>query len=275
MGPKAQGADLLGRFREVVSDPNNLRIKRVETAGFIFNDDKTNEQYVVMHNGLKVLLGKAAYYGQFASILGINRGVHEPQEEYAFEKVLDALEAYHRKSGEPVAPMLELGAYWSFYSMCFKTRFPNSQTYMVEPKQENLAAGRRNFSLNELEGEFLQGKIETGGFSVTEFLASRDINRLTMLHADIQGSEHILMEDIQPLLNAKAIAFLFISTHSQDHHSYCLDQLNAAHYQIVTQADFDNDTFCYDGLIVASAEHGFVEPFDIYSRGRGDRIEAF
>ena len=118
MERKAEDDDFLGRFREIVSDPNNLRIRRVENAGFIGNDENFSDPYVIMHNGLRVLIGNYAYYDNFSLILIINRGVHEPQEEYAFEQVLNAIET-------PL-PMIELGSYWGFYSLWYKSRFPES-----------------------------------------------------------------------------------------------------------------------------------------------------
>ena len=78
--------DILGRFREVISDPLNLLIHRVPLAGLV----EKNEVY--LHNGNIVPLdGAGAYYGQFIQLLVLNRGVHEPLEEYAFQELLKNL----------------------------------------------------------------------------------------------------------------------------------------------------------------------------------------
>jgi hypothetical protein len=97
---KAQADDLLGRFREVISDPLNLLIERVPMAGLVEQGE------VYLHNGNRVpLSGEGAYYGAFSQLLIVNRGVHEPLEEFVFQQLLKSL-------GEaPV--MLELGAYWA------------------------------------------------------------------------------------------------------------------------------------------------------------------
>ena len=64
MRNKAKGNDFIGRFREIVSDPLNLLIKRVPEAGFVSGKN------VFLHNGLKVsFAGKYAYYDKFSSIL--------------------------------------------------------------------------------------------------------------------------------------------------------------------------------------------------------------
>jgi len=100
MPPKASSDDLLGRFREIVSDPINLLIERVPDAGIVEGG------LVVLHNGNRVpFSGAGAYYEGFSDILVINRGVHEPLEEFVFQELLKAL---------PERPsMIELGAYWA------------------------------------------------------------------------------------------------------------------------------------------------------------------
>ena len=104
---KAEGSDFSGRFREIISDPLNLLIVRDPIAGSVIDG------YVTLHNGIKVACsGPQAYYGRFSEILSLNRGVHEPLEEYVFQEVLARL---------PIGPsMLELGAYWGHYSMWLK-----------------------------------------------------------------------------------------------------------------------------------------------------------
>ena len=68
------------RFREIIADPVNLLINRVPEAGFV-----DAEGMVVLHNGNRVPLhGPTSYYGNFSDILIINRGFHEPLEEYCF-----------------------------------------------------------------------------------------------------------------------------------------------------------------------------------------------
>jgi len=118
MSVKAAPTDFLGRFREIISDPLNLLIERHPLAGVV---DST---MVHLHNGHNVpLCGKHAYYNQFSHILVLNRGVHEPLEEYVFQEVLKVL---------PESPlMLELGAYWGHYSMWLKKAAPKSSVYLV------------------------------------------------------------------------------------------------------------------------------------------------
>lgn len=72
------------RYREIISDPINVLIRRVPEAGYV-----DGSGLVVLHNGNRVPLeGNFAYYEEFSDILLLNRGVHEPLEEFCFQQVL-------------------------------------------------------------------------------------------------------------------------------------------------------------------------------------------
>jgi len=129
------------RIDEVLSSPDNDFIPRSENAGKIKNGKQT------MHNGLKIHLG--SYYGpEYSQMLLLNKGVHEPQEERVFLEALKTI-----PSG---AVMIEMGAFWSFYSMWFNSKIQNGRNFMIEPDAFNMGHGKRNFKLNRLKGEFVQ-----------------------------------------------------------------------------------------------------------------------
>jgi len=71
------------------------------------------------------------------------KGVHEPQEEKVFDLVLKKL------PGEAV--MIELGAFWGFYSMCFCMENKKNKSYLVEPDAGALQSGLNNFKLNRVK----------------------------------------------------------------------------------------------------------------------------
>jgi hypothetical protein len=240
MFPKAQPSDFLGRFREVISDPLNLLIERVPLAGMIEAND------VYLHNGLRVpVAGEGAYYGPFSHLLVINRGVHEPLEEYVFQELLKTL---------PEAPtMLELGAYWGHYSMWLKKLKPRATVILVEPERDKLAAGVKNFSKNGFVGEFIQSSVARGHLEVDSFLRSRSLTHLNILHADIQGYEVEMVEGCQSSLSQQMIDYLFISTHSQEIHKGIVTKLNELEYSVEVSSDFDNDTTSFDGFVFASS----------------------
>ena len=239
---KAADWDFLGRFREVISDPINLLVERVPQSGII----EGNEVY--LHNGNRVpVSGAGAYYGPFSQLLVVNRGVHEPLEEYVFQEVLKRL---------PVSPnMIELGSYWAHYSMWLKKERPEATAIMIEPDPNNLAVGQSNFMLNGYHGEFIQAAVAKGKWELDSFLQSRSIPHVNILHVDIQGYEAELLDSGRTTLNNGLVDYLFVSTHSQLLHQHVVSALLSFGYRVEVSSDFDNDTTSCDGLVFASSQH--------------------
>ena len=240
--PKAADSDFLGRCREVISDPLNLLIERVPRAGIV----EGNEVY--LHNGNRVpISGAGAYYGAFSQLLVVNRGVHEPLEEYVFQEVLKDL---------PESPqMIELGAYWAHYSMWLKKARPKATTIMVEPDPSNLAAGRANFSRNGFDGEFIQAAVATGLWQLDRFVKSRSISHVDILHVDIQGYEAEFLAGARDTLSEAMVDYLFVSTHSQLLHQRIMSELVEFRYCLDVSSDYDNDTTASDGFVFALSPH--------------------
>jgi hypothetical protein len=238
--PKAQGDDFLGRFREVISDPLNLLIERVPMAGVI------EANHVYLHNGNRVpIVGDGAYYGSFSQLLAVNRGVHEPLEEYVFQQLLKSL------GGTPV--MLELGAYWGHYSMWLKKVRPASTVILVEPDAKHLATGVNNFKQNGLTGEFIQSLVGRDHLQLDAFRASRQLGRLDILHVDIQGHEVEMLEGCRRTLAERYVDYLCISTHTQAIHGHVVGEMTKFGYRVEVSSDFDNDTTSHDGFVFASS----------------------
>ena len=230
------------RFREVVSDPINLLIARVPEAGYIDTHGK-----VMLHNGNRVpIRGPGSYYGSYSDLLVINRGVHEPLEEYCFQEMLASL-----STARPV--MVELGSYWAHYSMWLKKAYPESICHMVEADTANLEAGRENFRSNGFEGQFHQGLVGRGGFQVDAFLRDQGIDHLDILHADIQGFEAEMLEGAAESLAAHRIERVFVSTHSDALHASVEATLRSHGYLVEVSSACDRHTTSYDGFILASA----------------------
>jgi hypothetical protein len=237
---KATGEDFIGRFREVISDPLNLLIERVPMAGIVEGNE------VFLHNGNRVpLSGDGAYYGAFSQILIINRGVHEPLEEYVFQEALKKLH------DTPV--MIELGAYWAHYSMWLKKSRPRAMQILVEPNPANLAAGKGNFRRNGFEGEFINAAVAKGQFEIDGFFAARNLGHLDILHVDIQGFEIQMLDAARTTLAGTKIDYLFISTHSQKLHGEVVRRLGEFGYRVEVSSDYDNDTTSFDGFVFASS----------------------
>ena len=196
------------RIDDVISCPDNDYIPRMADAGKLIDDQ------VVMHNGLRVV-GLGYYGAGILKMLIENRGVHEPQEERAFGEVLPYL-----ASG---STMLELGAYWAYYSLWFSKTVPDAKCFLVEPVAENLRSGEKNFEINGARGVFTQAfvggdeKTDREGrrfVAVDPFCERNGIKHLGILHADIQGREVDMLRGAKNVLEKKAGDWIFISTHS-------------------------------------------------------------
>jgi hypothetical protein len=237
---KALSSDIQGRHREILSDPVNLLIERDPMAGVVLGD------LVKLHTGILVpASGSESYYGQerLSEILTLNRGVHEPLEEFAFQEAVKVI------GSSPV--MLELGAYWGHYSMWLKKFRPNSDVYLVEPDPAHLRIGTDNFRRNELKGTFISAMVGKGHFEVDQFIKERGLDHLDILHADIEGAEVSMLEGCERSLGEAKITYCFIATHSQELHSQVSNKLQSAGFRIEASADFDKETTSWEGFVFA------------------------
>ncbi len=158
--------------------------------------------------------------------------------------------------------MLELGAYWAYYSLWFAKTVKDARCFLVEPASENLRSGERNFEINGARGVFTQAFVGSSDatdregrrfVAVDPFCERNGIDHLAILHADIQGGEVDMLAGAKMLLGRKAVDWVFISTHSNKLHYECVKILKSYGYLIVASADLD-ETYSTDGLIVAKAD---------------------
>jgi len=201
-------AEWTERIARTVACPDNARLPRVSDAGVIKNGTQ------VMHNGLRIYVG--SYYGYVMSRLLLeNKGVHEPQEELVFSKILPVV----KKGGT----MLELGSYWAFYSIWFGREVSGGRCICVEPVKQNLEMGEKNFLLNGLKGDFLQGYVGSSEstapdgvpvLTVDATCSRLGIETLAILHMDIQGAELDALKGATNMLSDNRIDYVFVSTHS-------------------------------------------------------------
>lgn len=232
-----------------LASADNARIPRVPGAGTISGGDARVQ---LMHNGLKV--GVDSYYGsEMTDMLTHNAGVHEPQEELVFQTALPHL--------RPGATMIELGAYWAFYSAWFLTKVPSSRAFLIEPMAANLESGRRNLALNGVfdratlikgwVGEIDDEHREPDGTPVAldTFVRERGIDRIDLLHADVQGAEMNLLKDARATFAAGKVDWLFLSTHSMRKHAWCKRWLLSHGMNLVAEADLP-ESYSVDGILV-------------------------
>lgn len=243
------------RIRLTVARRDCDDLPRDPRAGACFVDRRGNAVQV-MHNGLRVLHGR--YYGPWINaIIAALGGVHEPREERVFHEVLQHVPAH--------STMVEAGCYWGYYSMWFASAVRRATTYLVEPNPLHMRVARRNFALNGLAGDFTPGcfgsypdhkkRIQEQragrlpGFSVPGFMDLKGLDRITLLHADIQGYEEEMLDGARDLLATRRIDWLFVSTHGRRHRP-CHDILTAAGYRLVAEHEVVLSASA-DGLLVA------------------------
>jgi lipopolysaccharide transport system ATP-binding protein len=260
--------DLAFRIAMTTSCRDSDPIAKVKQAGQRCSDPESGEAIQVMHNGLKVVAG--GYYGDWmAQIIEDLRGHHEPQEEVVFERLLQRL--------GPEATMVELGSFWSYYSLWFLHQSPQGRRAIcLEADPEHLAIGRRNAELNGLAPSFVNGfaarlpsegpvsfpcersgTIPLQAYSVPQLLAENGLERLDLLHADTQGAELEVLLGCADLLRQGRIRFLMVSTHSYEIsgdallHQRCLALIHQLGGNVICEHDV-HESFSGDGLIAAS-----------------------
>jgi FkbM family methyltransferase len=254
-------------------------IPKVPGAGSIRVDEQGN-RVQLMHNGLVVLAD--GYYGNaLTQIIERMKGHHEPQEEKVFHEVLKAV--------APGSTMIELGCYWAYYSMWFQRAVDNARNFMIEPGKAPLECGRKNFELNRMRGDFTRariGRTSSGGWQATgtgaanaeaptvcvrDFVRQKGIEKVALLHSDIQGFEYEMLQGCGDLIIGRQIEFVFISTHSLKIHFQCLKYVVQNGYTIIAEHN-PKESYSEDGLIVGAASPRAVPRVQISKRPMSVRL---
>ena len=238
-------------------------VPKVAGAGEVRMENGRRVQ--LMHNGLRVVAD--GYCGAWMTrLIELCHGHHEAQEERMFHEVLRRL--------PPDATMLELGGYWTYYSLWFLQGGKQRRAVVLEPDPKNLAVGRANAELNGLAPVFIHGM--AGGatadarpfaserhgelalpcYTVEQIMRERGLPNLDILHCDIQGGELDVLESCAGLFAQGRVRWVFVSTHAEMIsgdaliHQRCLATLVQAGAAIEAEHDV-HESFSGDGLIVA------------------------
>ena len=239
-------------------------VPKVAGAGQLtIGPDGTKMQ--IMHNGLLVLAG--GYHGEWMQrLITLCSGHHEPQEERAFHEVVRSL-AFD-------ATMIELGRFWSYYTLWFLKGEPRRRAVVLEPDPAHLKVGKTNSRLNRLRPTFVHGfvgatsrppspfetedsgRMDVPCFSVPDLMTANGIDILDLLHCDVQGAEFDTLRGCEGIFRDGRVTWVFVSTHvyhiSGDPltHQRCLAVLKNAGATIVAEHDV-HESFSGDGLILA------------------------
>ncbi len=262
-GPEGMTVD--ERVRMTTSCHDSDQIPKVPNAGQIIEMEGMSLQ--IMHEGSRVVAG--GYYGEWMTeLIKKLKGHHEPQEELLFHHLLKRI--------APSSLMVELGAFWSYYSTWFLGAIHGSQAICVEPDAGNLNCGKMNLALNGRMGLFYQACIgenfleecpfrqETNGdivhipqFDLPKILELTEGRKIELLHIDTQGAELPFLRSFSHADWQQRIRFMVISTHhasisgSATTHRDCLVALIGLGASILAEHSVE-ESFSGDGLILAS-----------------------
>jgi len=242
-------------------------IPKVDGAGDVFSDPDGRWQR--MHVGVRVAEG--CYHGAWMTeIIRRLRGHHEPQEERIFHELL--------KHVAPGSTMIELGAFWSYYSLWFRAAIDGARNLMVEPDPNNLKAGRRNFAANGFidRADFVHASLgreprpptafpcESDGVTRPIAMASVDglvrdhgLEHVAIVLADIQGAEVEMLHGAARCIAEGRLRFVVVSTHHHTisgdplTHQKCREFLRDRGAHIIADHTVA-ESFSGDGLIVVS-----------------------
>jgi FkbM family methyltransferase len=204
-----------------------------------------------------------------ARIIRELKGHHEPQEEKIFYEILKRI-----GSG---GTMIELGAFWSYYSLWFNKAVKNATNICCEPDPNNMKVGETNARLNkanlkfiesaagEGEGTFVDFPLESNPgeikkvpiLSVDEIVRTKKLKKLDVLHMDVQGQELAAIRGARKTIESGKLRFLMVSTHhfsiSGDPmtHFKCIDLIKSLGGHIIAGHTV-LESFSGDGLIAAS-----------------------
>ncbi|MFQ5952074.1 MAG: FkbM family methyltransferase, partial [Candidatus Omnitrophota bacterium] len=139
--------------------------------------------------------------------------------------------------------------------------------YMIEPSEHNLKCGEENFKLNNMKGIFVKGVVGQDNMRIDDFIRERRIETIHILHADIEGRELEMLRSCEEVIKKNKIWYFFISTHSQKLHYECISFLKKHGFVIIASADFEYETYSYDGVLVArSGKIKGADPIKIHVR---------
>jgi FkbM family methyltransferase len=219
----------------------------------------------ITHNGLRMTAdGHSGAW--MTELIARCHGHHEPQEERAFHEIVRRM--------PPAATMIELGAWWSFYTLWFLKDAPDRVAVALEPDPEHMAVGQVNAARNGLAPRFVTGfaggteapsapfmteaghRIEIPRLTVPGLMAANGIEVLDLLHCDAQGVELDVLRSSAALLQEGRIRTLVISTHHQTisgdplTHQRCLALVEECGGAVIAEHDV-HESFSGDGLIAA------------------------
>jgi len=193
--------------------------------------------------------GFTVKYNQFGR--EVNENYFDEEEIILIEKFENIVLSLKNKNLETYS-MIELGSNQAYYSLLFKS-------IMVEPYEPYLVRGVEHFEINNYSGIFLNKSIGNEWvahhtnfdgeiISVDEIIEEYNLDELSVLHSDIDGSEIKMLHGCEQSFLNKKIKYAFILTHGLKTHLECLDIILKYDYDILL--DHRENNVGQDSLII-------------------------
>ena len=164
-------------------------------------------------------------YDQFGTVVPQN---FEDSGEAAAIALFEKYVLELKKKNKDQYTMIELGSNYAYYSMLFKKIIEPAKSFnlLVEPYQKYMKTGQEHFQINNLEGTFLEEKInnpkpwcgrtfDCPSTTIDELVERYDIVELDVLHSDSDQNEVLALDGAKESLKNKKIDTLFIMTHAE------------------------------------------------------------
>jgi FkbM family methyltransferase len=151
--------------------------------------------------------------------------------------------------------------FYKFFKSILKNK--NVKSIMVEPYEPYLVRGIEHFEINNYSGIFLNKSIgnewvahhtnfDGEVISVDEIIEEYNLDELSVLHSDIDGSEIKMLHGCEQSFLNKKIKYAFILTHGLKTHLECLDIILKYDYNILL--DHREANVGHDSLIIIEAK---------------------
>jgi FkbM family methyltransferase len=213
-------------------------------------------------------------YDQFGNYV---HSSHIDTTEIILIDIFEKLSKILFKSEQQHFTMVELGSNQAYYSLLFKSMSKwfgkTSDIICVEPNDRHMVRGKETFFINNLQALFcdyiigdyelikkdLDASTLPGGsefllvtkkeiLTLSQLLQKYNIEELDVLHMDVDHSERAVLASSEELFKNKKIKTIFISTHREDLHQYCLDFLKECGYKL--ELKISKMIVGYDSLLV-------------------------
>lgn len=184
----------------------------------------------------------------------------QDQTEYQLLEAFESCCLYLKRQNNKTYSMIEMGSNWAYYSLLFKHILKDLTTINIlcEPSYM-IAVGEYHFQINGVEGHFYKGgvgnKMELHGFDIEinnyrlqQLMEFHNLERVDILHCDIDFAEMILLEENEDFFKKGLSKFIFMLTHSDNITQQCKTFFESTNYKLLI--DYPFPTIGGDGLLI-------------------------